>query len=267
MFYEWCRMRARDKLFAITVAFVILLPACGFVSLVYAKSGQLTLKPTDDTFTDSRNAILNYGGQSTLDISTGIQSNGYPYSALVWLKFSLSSVPSGIVIDGATLQLYASSVSGNMSVVALSCPDNTWTELTLKYSNMPGTGFTPSNGSALVSTSNRWYYWNIEDVVRNTLNDTREALTIVLEPAGPSNTNPDIPQSGQGPASSVWVSKEAPVSSTDYAPRLIVDYTSPPAPTPSPTPTPTIPVIIIGGVVLLVLVILVGAFMLFRKRR
>ena len=269
-------MSENEKLFVTIITFAILVPACMFIPLVYCQPGQVTLKPADDTYTDSINRKSNYGGESSLEITTGvtrappsmkddeINQGGIPapYSKIVWLKFNLSSVPNGAVVDMAVLQLYATVVAenGGLVVKADSCSDNTWTELTLTYSNMPCAGMMPLDFEH-VSTSNQWYNWSVVDVVRNVLNGNPKALTIALMTSLESS------------ASSAWFwSKEAPVPYTDCAPRLTVYWSYAPTqpPTPSPKSTPTSTSIttygIIGGALVSV-IITVGVFLLIRKRK
>jgi hypothetical protein len=132
------------------------------------------------------------------------------------LKFDLSSVPNGAVIDEATLMLYAYLVGETFNVHAYSCSYNSWTELTLTYSNMPSYS-TTSIDSILVATNNQWYNWSVFDAVTNALNSNSKAVTIVLSEPSPHSS-----------ASSIsFYSKEAPVFlGTGYSPKLTVHWSS-----------------------------------------
>jgi hypothetical protein len=189
------------------------------VRCVGAQADQVTLKPTDDAYVDSSNPDSNYGGRNYLQIlnyNSQINGNGTQES-IIWLKFNLSSVPEGAVIDGSTLQLWTSSVDGWFNVNAYSGTDllNTsaiisWTELTIMYSNMPFYNST-SMDSVLVEDSGQWYNWSVLDAVRDALNSTPRTITIVLCDPSP-----------HGLVSAVWFdSKE---SSTAYAPMLTVHW-------------------------------------------
>ncbi|MGB8779438.1 MAG: DNRLRE domain-containing protein [Candidatus Bathyarchaeia archaeon] len=196
---------------------------------VSAQVGDVTLKPTDDTYADSSNPNSNYGEQNYLQITNYNSQINSAYESIVWLKFNLSSVPDGAVIDGATLQLRTSSVTGSFNVNAYSGSDFlnasafvSWTELTLTYSNMPSYN-TTSMDSVLVATNNQWYNWSVVDAVRYALNSefqpqasqlssTTRTVTIVLFEPSPS-----------GLVSSIsFNSKEFSIS--DYAPILTVHW-------------------------------------------
>jgi hypothetical protein len=187
---------------------------------VNAQAGEVTLKPTDDTYVDSSNPNSNYGEQNYLQITNyNSEINGNEtYESIVWLKFNLSSVPDGAVIDGATLQLRASSVNGSFNADAYSGSDFlnvstivSWTELTLTYSQMPSYN-AASMDSVLVGTSGQWYNWSVVDAVRDALNSTARTVTMVLFDPSP-----------HGLLSSIsFNSKEFSIS--DYAPTLTVHW-------------------------------------------
>jgi hypothetical protein len=205
-------------LVAVCLAILIFSPT---VKSVRAQAGQVTLKPTDDTYVDSSNPDSNYGGGNYLQIMNyNSQINGdVANESIVWLKFNLSSVPEGAVIDWATLQLWTSSVNGSFNVDACSGTDLLnesaiipWTELTITYSNMPFYN-TTSMDSVLVQASDQWYNWSVLDAVRDALKSTARTVTIVLYDLSP-----------HGLLSAVWFdSKE---SSIAYAPMLTVHWSA-----------------------------------------
>lgn len=211
--FAWFRKIA---VVSILVVFLFLPDIRGTV--VYAQAGQITLKPTDDTYVDSNNPNSNYGGQTNLDIEyvlTGTFPFQIDYIDIVWLKFDLSSIPNAAAVDMATVQLYAWLVGETYEIHAHSCSDNSWTELTLSYSNMPGYNIT-SMDSATVLTSDQFYDWNVIDAVTTALNSKSTAITIVLsEPSPHSSFN-----------SVLFYSKEEPIYFTDYSPNLTVHWTN-----------------------------------------
>jgi hypothetical protein len=174
-------MKFLKRAFAMSILLGVFIAPITFFPLVNAQEGEVTLNPTDDTYTDSYNPDSNYGGQSTLKVSK------YEYfdeisEEIVWLKFNLSDVPDGAVVDVATLQLYSGYVSETFNVYAHSCSDNSWTELTLTYANMP-TFNTTSMDSTVVPTSFEWYNWTVIDVVRKGVDGIHggpDVVTIVL---------------------------------------------------------------------------------------
>lgn len=216
---------------AIFRGFVIIL-VLGLVSvslfglrIAYAQAGQVTFKPTDDTYVDSSQPNSNYGGQVYLQIdnystqeSVLNQTQTVTDDSIVWLKFDLSFVPEGAVIDEATLQLWKEFASETFKVVAQSCSDNSWTESALTYSNMPSYD-TSSGDEAIVAGYNaQWCNWSIVDIVKGSLSSGSAVVTIVLR-------EPSL----HGNASEIWfASKEMNqiVGSTgsDIAPKLTIHW-------------------------------------------
>jgi len=186
------------------------------IKLVNAQTGQVTLKPTDDTYISLTNPDSNYGGQTHLDIEhyvIGTPPYQSTYQEIIWLKFDLSSIPEGAVIDNAILQLHAYYVSETYTVHACYCSDNSWTELGITWNNYPRIGFI-SVDSVLVATPYQWYNWSVLQAINYTQLNNLTAVTIAL-----------IEPSPRSPLSSVWFeSKEAPVYLTDYAPTLTVHW-------------------------------------------
>jgi hypothetical protein len=201
----------------VLVLSLVLVPALS-IKTVNAQAGQVIFKPSDDTYVDSNNPNSNYGEQNYLQITNCNSQINSAYESIVWLKFNLSSVPDGAVIDGATLQLRTSSVNGSFNVNAYSGSDFlnasavvSWTELTLTYSNMPSYN-TTSMDSVLVATNNQRYNWSVVDAVRDALDSTARTVTMVLFDPSP-----------HGLLSSIsFNSKEFSIS--DYAPTLTVHW-------------------------------------------
>ncbi len=165
-----------------SILLVVFTLPIAFVPLVNAQEGQVTLNPTDDTYTDSDNTDSNYGGQDSLIVQKFKDSFENVWEKIAWLKFDLSDVPDGAVVNVATLELYSSIVMETYNVYAHSCSDNSWTESTLTYSNMPSFNAT-SMDSTLVSSSYEWYSWNVIDTVRKAVDGIHggpDEVTIVL---------------------------------------------------------------------------------------
>ena len=198
-----------------------------YLNLTNAQTNPLPLKPTDDTYVDPSNPTSNYGGQPNLLFTIQEYYGSLATQQIVWLKFDLSSIPNSVAVDTATLQLYSERVNPALvmettNVQAYSCPDNSWTELTLTYSNMPNYN-TSLIDSIIVASDSKWYSWNVVDAVRNALNSNSKAVTIVLTEPSQNSTN------------MVWfASKEYLIYfGEDYSPKLTIQLCV------SATPTPT----------------------------
>jgi hypothetical protein len=191
------------------------------VKSVNAQVGEVTLKPSDDTYVDSSNPNSNYGQQDYLQITNYDSGINTVYESIAWLKFNLSSVPDGAIIDEATLQLRTSNVTGfiiSFNVDAYSGSDFlnesaivSWTELTLTYSNMPNYN-TTSMDSVLVAANNQWYNWSVVDAATDASNSATRTVTIVLFDPSPHGLV----------SSTSFNSKES--STSDYAPVLDVHW-------------------------------------------
>jgi hypothetical protein len=184
-------------------------------------ASQVTLKPTDDTYVDSSNPSSNYGGQGYLIIEN-YQLLGTSYECIVWLKFNLSSVPSGASIDEATLQLFTTVVDETFNVTAYYCSDNDWTELGITWNNYPRIGFIPVD-SVLAKTQDQWYNWSVLGAVKYAqVDNSLAAVTIVL-------AEPNVHSS----ATMLWFeseagaqSKKASVYLTNRAASLTIHWTA-----------------------------------------
>jgi hypothetical protein len=130
------------------------------------------------------------------------------------LKFDLSTIPNGALVDEATLQVYAYTVSETANVDAYSCSNNSWTELTLTYSDMPSYDAT-SLDTTTIASSDRWYNWSVVDAVRSDVTGNFNAVTMVLGDPSPHSSYSVI----------TLYSKEAYVYITDYSPILTVHWT------------------------------------------
>ncbi len=201
----------------VVLALTLVLVSTLNIKTAHAQAGQVTLKPSDDTYVNSYNQNSNYGGETSLEVlNEHVYYGGQNLiiADVVWLKFNLSSVPNGAVIDVATLQLYLSNVQGTSNAHVYSCTDSSWTESTLTYSNMPSYN-TTSMDSLSVAVNNQWYNWSTIDAVKNALNSNAKAVTVIL-------LEPSI----QDSTSVSFQSKEAPVNLTDYSPHLTIHWSN-----------------------------------------
>lgn len=151
------------------------------ISLVNAQAGEVTIPPTDDTYVASGNPASNYGGASSLYVSK-YQPYEISYEERTWLKFNLSSVPDGAVVDSATLRLYCGWATETYNVYAHSSEDTAWTELSLIWFDMPSYNAT-SLDVEQVATTGKWYNWSVTYAVQKAVNGIHggpDVVTIVL---------------------------------------------------------------------------------------
>jgi len=162
-------MKKSHDPFLVVLFLGILISQIALIPLVSAQEGEVTLSPADDTFVDDITAVGNHGNSSFLIVGKYDDLYLGPVESIAWLKFNLSSVPDGAVVDVATLQLYSYAVTETYNVYARFCSNNSWTELTLTHANMPVFNAT-SMDSEVVTTSSKWYNWTVTDAVQQSVN-------------------------------------------------------------------------------------------------
>lgn len=159
---------------------IIALPVAT-IPLVKAQAGQVTINPTADTYVDFVDQNSNYGNQTYLSIAKF--DSPLIEERRIWLKFNLTSIPDGAIVDNATLRLYCYRADTAYNVYARSSSDVSWTELTLTWSNMPSYNAT-SMDMEQVATPNRWYNWSVTYAVQRAIDVTHggsDIVTIVLQ--------------------------------------------------------------------------------------
>jgi hypothetical protein len=209
-------MKKSHDPFLVVLFLGILISQIALIPLVSAQEGEVTLNSTDDTFVDDITAVGNYGNASSLEVGKYEDLILGPVEYIVWLKFNLSSVPDGAVVDVATLQLYSYAVTETYNVYARFCSNNSWTELTLTHANMPVFNAT-SMDSEVVATSSKWYNWTVTDAVQHSVDGIFGGpgmVTIVL-----------LETSLHGSGSDLTVSFYSKEGSVLYMPKLAIHWT------------------------------------------
>jgi hypothetical protein len=119
--------------------------------------------PSADTFSYSGSANFNYGAYPILAVQQG--SNTY-------LKFNLSTLPSGPSVTKATLRLYVDAVGGNGSFDVFQL-NSSWSEGTLTYNNAPALGSSATGNHPIAITAaslNQFVVVDITTLVNNWVN-------------------------------------------------------------------------------------------------
>ena len=197
----------------LAVVFIVtLLALCVETTSVHAQADQVTIFPSDDTYVISQNPDSNYGGQTHLEVVTTSLNR-----STVLLKFNLSSIPVGAVVDNVTFQLYTTFVSEPWYRIGVTyLTSNSWNESTLTYNgyqSLDGGIYLESiDFSVYIMSSNQWYSWNQTTSINLAKDDASYTeITLVL-------LTGELFQ----PNSYIWfASKE---NSAAYSPRLIVHW-------------------------------------------
>ena len=207
-------MRKRNA--SIIVSLQVLLVILSFQFLAYARGEVTGLNPIDDE-ASSLYPYVNRGSDTKLVMAWYQDfSGGYALDVKipVYIKFDLSSIPSDAEITSAKLELYAISVTTASDIIVIYCPDNSWNEREITYSNAPKYDWRAPQISTRVSATNAWCSWDLTSDVRNARGGQ---LTEVLQ------INTFIV--GQKPNHISFYSKEA--SNSSYRPKLTINYSKP----------------------------------------
>lgn len=133
-----------------------------------------------------------------------------------YIKFSLSSIPSGSTITNATLYCYHISIGGSQTLTVYAFrADQTWSESTLTW---PGGGWNGYYDSESVSPStNAWYSWDVTSLVQSWFNGTYNnyGIALMLYPGT------------EGSISDFAFFRSREYTSSSYRPYLYVQYTPP----------------------------------------
>lgn len=226
-----------------------------------------TLAPIADTYVNDSAGFYgsteNYGSSTYLEVSNTPRfplANGV---SIAFLMFNLTDIPSNVTIETVELRLYSDMVAQTYAVSAYYCPDNSWTEFTLTYRNMPSYSDTVLDTVNVVSY-NKWYEWNVTSAVLSALQVQSNRLSLAL--GGDFHAG--------STAGSVWFYSRDQLdfplfSTTQYEPQLVISYKGT---TQNPTPqTPiwgyAIAALILFGVPVIVIVLVVRFIIKRRKKK
>jgi hypothetical protein len=125
------RRKSMKKLFSPIIIMLALLYV--HAHNIYAATYNLT--PTDDAYVEVLQPDNNFGSSTRLATNFNFPS----HIQFTYLKFDLSSIPSGEVINGAILNLYqvAGAGVGEAPVNAYRVPADNWTEGSVTWNNRP----------------------------------------------------------------------------------------------------------------------------------
>ncbi len=118
----------------------------------------------------------NYGNWTKIDIETTEGGR-----ACTWLKFNLTSLPDGISIETAKINLYSRQLHISGTVNAHFSEIDSWSEATITHKNAPE--FEPTLDSTNVNIANHFYSWTVTSAIKSAYQGDKTA-TFVLEGNG-----------------------------------------------------------------------------------
>jgi len=133
-YYIYCKLTGTGLISGETLTAEIPLTKFDTLAYDYGSEGTNTFTPTDDAKVTSL-GDYNYGSSDNLR-ARYFSSDGTKDPS--FLKFDISTIPSGAFIDSAILKLYCTyRVSTTSVVYCYSVTDDSWSEDTLVWSNKP----------------------------------------------------------------------------------------------------------------------------------
>ena len=139
-----------------------------------------SLTPVADSYVVSGKATSNYGTGTTLYVqSSSTSTYGNERS---WLRFDLSSIPSGTTISSATLQLYDWGAAGAaLPTEVRGGSDDTWSETGINWNNQPAFGTALASQTLAANTYNLWYNWDVTSFAQSKLSGNK-LVSLVVKP-------------------------------------------------------------------------------------
>ncbi len=193
-----------------------------------------TLYPTADAYVSQYAPTTNYGALT--DLYVGRTSSEYDSWTLI--RFDLSSIPTGVTINSATLQMYTMvnlAAAGDLPAAAYQVyayrtragtKTEYWVETVVTWNNQPTTEATADDPPSTVDSSDGWHDLTVTAAVKQWAENGAANYGFTLKGDGVS----------AWPAPFQALSREA---AATYRPRLVISYSLPATPTPTPTATRT----------------------------
>jgi len=151
------------------------LQALAGLCLVPFQSAAQSASPIADTFSNSAKATTNYGTNPIMMVQPGYSS---------YVQFNLSTLPTGAVVQKATLRLFLDSVTGKGQIDVYEA-QSAWSEALLNYNNAPPLGASATGVhpvSINTSTLNQFVLIDITPLVAGWVNHSisNNGLVIAL---------------------------------------------------------------------------------------
>jgi hypothetical protein len=161
-------------------------------------SAQITTYSIADAYVNASSPETNYGSAASLYVSANSEQD------FTYIKFDLTSIPSGANIISANLTVYLSDTGGDIywlpadSIGAYYCSDNSWIEPGITWNNKPSFNVIPTDSWSfgIIYYENEYKSWDVTADVNTAL--TSETLTEVMKFASKTGDGYAVFQSGEG---------------------------------------------------------------------
>ena len=204
-------------------------------SLISNASEPETIMPLADTYVDAFSFDTPFGDRDYLEVSD--YASGL---SIITLMFDISKVSHVFNASSEVkLRLYCFYVASPHIVGIHWCPNNTWNEENLTFASFSGFYRTNPEDVVKVDSKPAWYEWKVTNFVRNATEENHEKITLTLEVKDPL----------EGPARSLFASKDQTPQDLEYSPQLAFTYTE------TQTNSPDITIIVAIGLTVTVAII------------
>jgi hypothetical protein len=153
---------------------------------IVSNADVVQINPSDDSFVEDSLPNMNFGSSASMFVADA-QPDSPNSIARSYLKFNLSTLPAGAVIDTAMIHIYATVIYyPAVSVGAYYLSNDGWSETGIggiTWNNAP-TGFNPSPTALKVIDMAMWTSWDVTSDVQAVWADDGVYSVVMKEPAG-----------------------------------------------------------------------------------
>ncbi|MDH5450928.1 MAG: DNRLRE domain-containing protein [Candidatus Bathyarchaeota archaeon] len=196
----------KHKILAPTILLILFVSS----ALIANASEPETIMPLEDTYVDAFSIDTPFGDEDYLEVSN--YASGL---SIIALMFDISKVTHVFNASSEVkLRLYCFYVASPHIVGIHWCPNNTWNEENLTFASFKGFYRTNPEDVVRVDSIDVWYEWKVTNFVRNAVEEDHENITLTLEVKDPL----------EGPARSLFASKDQTPQDREYSPQLAFTY-------------------------------------------
>jgi hypothetical protein len=224
----------KHKILAPTILLILFASS----SLISNASEPETIMPLADTYVDAFSFDEPFGDRDHLEVSD--YASGL---SIITLMFDISKVSHVFNASSeAKLRLFCFDVASPHIVGIHWCPNNTWNEENLTFASFSGFYRTNPEDVVRVDSIDAWYEWKVTNFVRNATEENYEKITLTLE----------VKDTLEGPARSLFASKDQAPQDLEYSPQLVFTYTETETNSPDTTIIVAIGLIVTAAIIFLV---------------
>jgi len=185
---------------------------------LYGDTAVIVLYPEADSYTDKFSTATNYGADTSLLVNPDWPTSGGAEENYTYLRYDLSTVPTGAILVGTDLEMTAFrgwANGGNGNCYTQFVNDDTWQENTINYNNQPA-----STGTNI----GFWWLWynSTPGISVGTNSDPALNTQVATEFAGDQKVSLRLHSIGY---ETEYFSKES--TNQSQHPKLIIKYLIP----------------------------------------